>query len=60
MAGERGLEPPTYGFGDRYSTIEPLSYTLIVYINEQNKSSYLLNKLIFLLYYYIINLVVIK
>ena len=23
LAGEEGLEPPTDGFGDRYSTIEP-------------------------------------
>ena len=33
MAGEEGFEPPTYGFGDRYSTVEPLPYvsSLTVY-----------------------------
>ena len=24
VAGAEGLKPPTYGFGDRYSTVEPL------------------------------------
>ena len=27
LAGETGLEPATNGFGDRYSTIEPLPCT---------------------------------
>ena len=35
MAGEEGLEPPTDGFGDRYSTncAIPLRNTHIVYKN---------------------------
>ena len=28
MAGETGFEPATNGFGDHYSTVEPLPYVI--------------------------------
>ena len=30
LAGETRFEHATYGFGDRYSTVEPLPYSLII------------------------------
>ena len=30
MAGETRFEHATYGFGDRYSTVEPLPYSLSI------------------------------
>lgn len=38
MAGETRFEHATYGFGDRYSTVEPLPFDLINYIIKQTLS----------------------
>ena len=32
VAGETRFEHATYGFGDRYSTVEPLPYALSIHI----------------------------
>ena len=41
LAGETRFEHATYGFGDRYSTVEPLPFkcyiTITLYILQQNK-----------------------
>ena len=34
LAGETRFEHATYGFGDRYSTVEPLPYELLHYITN--------------------------
>ena len=34
LAGETRFEHATYGFGDRYSTVEPLPYILILFYTK--------------------------
>ena len=45
MAGETRFEHATYGFGDRYSTVEPLPYTTcLLYTKKKDLSNVFMGK----------------
>lgn len=52
VAGETRFEHATYGFGDRYSTVEPLPYELCLFYYKKNFKSIDFNGfLLFLLFF---------
>ena len=48
MAGETRFEHATYGFGDRYSTVEPLPYLLYYTILKIHCQEKIMNYIFFL------------
>ena len=43
LAGETRFEHATYGFGDRYSTVEPLPYQACSFYNNSKRKSRIFN-----------------
>ena len=43
LAGETRFEHATYGFGDRYSTVEPLPYQACLFYNNSKRKSRIFN-----------------